>query len=275
MQEPVRAHTAAGSRGVLAARLRAAAVLAALPFVIAGYGIVGRVCLVLLLPFPRTLRMTAMRLARHWGRALFALARGVGALRLEVEGEVPARAPFLVVANHQSLLDIPILFHVFARHLPRFVLKRELRWGLPNVSPATRAAGYAFVDRRPEAREDNLRTLERLATGLADDGAIGVIFPEGTWEPEGRPLPLKPAGLKAMLAAAPLDVLPVVSYGSWRVQRFRDLWVGLGDLRVRVRLGRVIPAAEARRDLDELVARLERHFADTVEEMRRGEDPRP
>ncbi len=251
--------------------LRAAALLLALPVFFTAYAVVGHALdLALLLPlFPRRRRLVATSLAAHWGSALFRLGAAIGHVSLVQRGQLPALSsrPLLIVANHQSLLDIPLLFHLCGALLPRFVLKRELAWGIPNVSPATRAAAFAFVDRRPRARSRNHLALQRFAQRLVEDGATGVLFPEGTWEPDGNPLPFKPGGLRALLAEGRFDVLPVVIEGTHRAQRFIDFLRRLGDLSITVVVAPVIPAAETT-DVDALRARLEAHLRDTLAELR-------
>ncbi|MEO7332053.1 MAG: lysophospholipid acyltransferase family protein [Minicystis sp.] len=255
----------------LAVFLRAAALLLALPFFFTAYALVGHTLdLALLLPFfPRRRRLVATRLAAHWGSALFRLGTAIGRVTLVQRGHLPAPSsrPLLIIANHQSLLDIPLLLHLCGPLLPRFVLKRELAWGIPNISPATRAAAFAFVDRRPRARSRNHRALQRFAQLLVDDGATGVLFPEGTWETDGIPLPFKPGGLRTLLAEGRFDVLPVVIEGTHRAQRFSDFLRRLGDLSLTVVLAPVIPAAETT-DVEALRARLEAHLQSTLTELR-------
>jgi 1-acyl-sn-glycerol-3-phosphate acyltransferase len=182
---------------------------------------------------------------------------------------VPGERPLLIVSNHQSLLDIPVLHVTLGRaQLIRFVVKRELKWGVPNISPSCRFAGYAFVDRRREAYARNLAELTRFARRLVSDGASGVIFPEGTWEPRGQPLPFRGAGLETILKTARLAVLPVVVDGTWQAPGFRDLWNRLGSLKMRVEIGELIPASEAARDLEGLTKRLHREIHGKLASMR-------
>lgn len=257
----------------LAVLLRAAALLTALPLIVCIYAIYGHFCdLALLLPlFPRRRRNIATRLAEHWGGAIYRLGTSLGGARILQRGRLPppSSRPLLVVANHQSLIDIPLLFHLCRGHRPRFVLKRELRWGIPNVSPGTRAAAFAFVDRRPQRRPHNRAALQRFADLLVEDGATGVIFPEGTWETDGVPLPFKPAGLRALLAGARFDVVPVVIDGTHRAQTFGDFLRRLGDLPITVVVGPVIPAAETA-DVDALLIQLEAQLRVTMDGIRRA-----
>jgi len=77
-------------------------------------------------------------------------------VRLEFENasgrELPER--FLLVCNHQSLVDIPVLIDLFPRRMLRFVAKRELGRGFPFVS-------------YPGARPDTAG--RRLVSGYAID----------------------------------------------------------------------------------------------------------
>ncbi|SBU90670.1 lyso-ornithine lipid acyltransferase [Streptomyces sp. Ncost-T6T-1] len=114
------------------------------------------------------------RLTRHWARAV-PQAFGV---RVRVRLHAPDRTPGggeLVVANHISWLDIPLVASV----LPgRTVAKREIRcW--PLLGPLAARGGTLFIDR------DRLRALpaavREIATALRSGSRV-VVFPEGsTW----------------------------------------------------------------------------------------------
>ncbi|MFF9344473.1 MULTISPECIES: lysophospholipid acyltransferase family protein [unclassified Streptomyces] len=111
-------------------------------------------------------------LVRLWARAV---VRAFG-VRLTVTGAGPsAGGPALVVANHVSWLDIPVVASV----LPgRMVAKREVR-GWPVLGPLAALGGTLFIDR------DGLRrlpgTVREVAGALAAGGRVSA-FPEGsTW----------------------------------------------------------------------------------------------
>lgn len=105
---------------------------------------------------------------RTWGRAVLAV------LSVEVEevGSAPD-GPFLLVANHVSYLDVPLLA---SRLDAVFVAKAEVeRW--PLVGAACRRMGTLFVDR--ERPRDALRVLGEIEALLAA-GVSVVLFPEAT-----------------------------------------------------------------------------------------------
>lgn len=156
----------------------------------------------LLLPLPR--------LRRAWRRMMFRLLSGgtawlMGA-RIAVEG-TPPRAPYLLVANHLSYLDIIALSAVTPA---RFVAKREVkRW--PLIGILSQLLGTIFIHR--EQKRDALRVNDQLAQALsADDGAL--IFPESTSSDGSGILPFRPALLEwAAQRAFPVHTVSV----SYRV----------------------------------------------------------
>ena len=82
---------------------------------------------------------------------------------------------FLVMSNHQSLYDIPVLFHVLGSNL-RMLTKTEL-FAVPIFGPAMKAAGFISIDR--SNRQRAMESLEIAKQKMA--GGLNVwIAPEGT-----------------------------------------------------------------------------------------------
>jgi len=97
-----------------------------------------------------------------------------------LENVEPARTT-IFCANHQSAMDIPVLFV----HLPvqfRFVAKRSL-FNLPFMGWHLRRSGHIAVERdRPhEAR----RSLDQAARRIRDGKSV-VLFPEGHRSRDGQ-----------------------------------------------------------------------------------------
>ncbi|MFF4172417.1 lysophospholipid acyltransferase family protein [Streptomyces sp. NPDC001744] len=114
---------------------------------------------------------TRLALVRCWARTV---VRAFG-VRARYTGNPAPAGPLLVVANHVSWLDVPLLAAV----LPgRAVAKAEVRhW--PVLGTLAALGGTLFVER------DRLRALPgtvRAVTGALADGGRVVVFPEGsTW----------------------------------------------------------------------------------------------
>jgi 1-acyl-sn-glycerol-3-phosphate acyltransferase len=144
--------------------------------------------------------------------------------------------PYLFVANHQSMFDIPLFGALLFRHFPKYVAKRELARGIPSISYNLRRGGNAVINRadRASAIEEIRRLGERE---VRDRGVSAVIFPEGTRARTGVLAPFKAQGLATLMEAAPrAPVVPVAIDGSWRLVQHGLRPVPFGT-RVHVRIG--------------------------------------
>jgi 1-acyl-sn-glycerol-3-phosphate acyltransferase len=137
-----------------------------------------------LMPVQALLLRTSPKAARrlpHWYHRN--VCRLVG-IRLHITGEVAQDRPVLLVANHTSWLDIPVLSAVAPL---AFVAKKEVgTW--PFVSSLARLQRTVFVDRtrRTAVGETTSEIMARLTEG----GTI-VLFAEGTSSDGNRVLPFK------------------------------------------------------------------------------------
>jgi len=137
-----------------------------------------------LMPVQAALVRTGSRHARtfpHWYHKRVCRMLGI---RLHVDGAVVRDRPVLIVANHTSWLDIPVLSAVAPLS---FVAKKEVgTW--PFVRNLARLQRTVFVDRtrRTSVGETAGEMLDRLAAGDAL-----VLFAEGTSSDGNRVLPFK------------------------------------------------------------------------------------
>lgn len=98
---------------------------------------------------------------------------GHAGISLEIRGQPPVIGPVLLVANHISWLDIPVM-HA-ARHC-RFISKSDVKdW--PLIGTLAIAAGTLFIERR--SQRDALRVVHLIRDALQAHQILAV-FPEGT-----------------------------------------------------------------------------------------------
>ncbi|AUX23574.1 1-acylglycerol-3-phosphate O-acyltransferase [Sorangium cellulosum] len=184
-----------GARTALACAWAALFLLVLLP--------IGLVCF----PFDRRQWMHD-RLSVVWARGALWL---VG-VRVEAEGVERVRPGerYVIVANHQSALDILALLVVLQARAPiRFLAKRALfrvpllGWGmrLYGHTPVDRSRGRGAAADLDEARRN---VMQRWST---------VFFPEGTRSATGRLLPFR-LGAFRTASAAGARLLPVTLDGS-------------------------------------------------------------
>ena len=125
---------------------------------------------------------------------------------------IPDGRPLIIVANHNSLHDIPTMYWYMRKYHPVFVSKLSLAKGLPSVSYNLRKSGAALIDRGD--RRQALKEIMRLGTLINDRNFSAVIFPEGTRK--GKELKaFKPGGVAALLKKAPgALIVPVAIKGT-------------------------------------------------------------
>ena len=141
-------------------------------------------------------------------RKIFNLAT-YGALGMEVIGEenIPEKGPFLVVCNHASNFDPPLLGTAMRHHLIHFMAKEELfrnpvmAWFLRYVH--TFPVHRGRIDRR--AVMESFRVLKK--------GGVLGIFPEGTSKNQGILGPFHD-GFAGIAMKAGVPVLPAAVINS-------------------------------------------------------------
>jgi 1-acyl-sn-glycerol-3-phosphate acyltransferase len=128
--------------------------------------------------------------------------------KFRVEGSWPAEGgPFVVVANHQSLLDIVLLARL--PHEMKWVIKEELV-KIPWIGQMLRLTGDIAVRRGdPESGGEAVTKAE----AYLKRGMNVMIFPEGTRSRDARLLPFKKGAFRLAIDAG-AAVLPVVVTGT-------------------------------------------------------------
>ena len=157
----------------------------------------------------------------HPGAAIFGfVARLLFGARIEGVERIPRSGPFILVANHCSNFDPPILGWATGHQVGRivhFMAKVEMRsW--PVVGWLARQSGVYFV-----RRGEGDRAAQRFSLEALSDGRAIAVFPEGTRSRNGRLTSGKSgAAFLAMRSGAPL--LPVGIAGSHRIFPGRSRW---------------------------------------------------
>jgi 1-acyl-sn-glycerol-3-phosphate acyltransferase len=109
--------------------------------------------------------------------------------RIDLPDTLRADSNYLVLSNHQSWVDIPVLQHVFNRRIPflRFFLKSELIW-VPLLGAAWWALDYPFMkrysraelERRPELAGTDIDATRRACEKFREIPVSVMNFVEGT-----------------------------------------------------------------------------------------------
>lgn len=135
--------------------------------------------------------------------------------------------PLILVANHQSMYDIPPLIWYLRKHHVKFISKKELGKGIPSVSYNLRHGGSVLIDRKDAL--GSIKAIEEFTKRIEKNKWAAVIFPEGTRSRDGKPKPFKTKGLLTMIKCAPNAlIVPITINNSWKTLRYGKFPMGLG-----------------------------------------------
>jgi 1-acyl-sn-glycerol-3-phosphate acyltransferase len=142
-------------------------------------------------------------------------------LRLTVMGQenIPAAGPVLIVSNHISQVDPPIMGVAVLPRKSHYMAKAEL-FRIPFVRRAVYRMGAFPVERGGADR----RAL-RLARDILGRDDVLLMFPEGTRFTDGRLRPGMP-GAGSLGLETGVTVVPAAIWGSHRI--FRKVTVAFG-----------------------------------------------
>ncbi len=172
--------------------------------------------------------------------------------RVSGRRNVPMQGSLVVVANHGSHLDPPLLGHALGRPVA-FMAKEEL-FRVPLLGPLIRALAAYPVKRGASDRE-----AIRTATARLNEGWATGVFLDGTRQADGRiNQPMPGAALLAARSGSPL--LPVAIINSHRA-------LGTGQsmprlVPIQIRIGEPVPPPASRRkpDLEATTVELQRRI---------------
>ena len=132
---------------------------------------------------------------------------------------IPEKAPFIIIANHQTFYDAVAVLHSVKKHEISFLGKKELtkvgilKWffGMMHMIPVDRG-------------NSDMAALRACMKTLREGGVLG-IFPEGTRHKQGVMEELE-SGTALIALRSNVPVIPVLITPRFRFFRRMHLYVG-------------------------------------------------
>jgi 1-acyl-sn-glycerol-3-phosphate acyltransferase len=187
-------------------------------------------------------------------------------IEMTVEGaeRVDPDRRYVVVANHTSNFDIPVLFRAVPTPI-RFLAKKEL-YKIPLVGPGMEAAGIVKVDRggaisTRQAINDAAKETYRRGYSL-------MVFAEGTRSRTGEMATFHKGAARLAIDNG-ADLLPVVISGTFDINPPGSWFVFPGSVTVRI-LDPIETADLTFRDITPLTNEMHDLMLATYEGMRAG-----
>lgn len=193
--------------------------------------------------------------ARWFGRRVVELL----AIDLTVEGQdrVPPGRAYVYMSNHQSHLDIPMLYATLPSPTIRMLGKKEL-FDIPVWGHGLRAAEFVEVDRSNHALA--MKSIDHAAA-LVGDGVSIYLAPEGTRSKDGTIGKLKKGGFHLAIGTG-APIVPVAISGTNAILPPGAKGMRTGQS-VHVVIGDPIPVEG--KEMEELMGEVERFLRENVE----------
>lgn len=207
--------------------------------------------------------------ARFQCRTILRLLRIFAGVRLTVEGSIPPES-CTVIMNHQSMVDIPLGFHIVPGPLPLIPTRRRYAWGIPGVSVFVRAARLPLISQtRKDIRKD-LALLTDAVERTRKGETTFFIFPEGHRTKDGSILPFMTRGLRLALSRIPRPVYCVVADGMWHIRTLADTMTRVANTQIRVRIIGPFHPPQQEEDIPAFIDDLRARMIATLEDIRRN-----
>jgi len=170
---------------------------------------------------------------------------------------VPPGRAYVYMSNHQSHLDVPMLYATLPSPTIRMLAKKEL-FQIPIWGKGLRAAEFIEVDRANHVRA--IASIDR-AKELILDGVSVWLAAEGTRSFDGRIGPLKKGGFHlATETGTPIvpvsirGTIDILKRGARAMQKGKHVEVVIGE-----------PIAVEGRSMDDLMAEVRAFLVENVE----------
>jgi 1-acyl-sn-glycerol-3-phosphate acyltransferase len=203
-------------------------------------------------------------LSRAWYAALQRLTQLVAVLAFRVRcsgiHNLPAEGGVLVVANHQSHLDPPLVG--LASHRRMNYLARSSLFAFPPFRWLIHSLDAIPIEREGIGMGGIKESLRRLKRG-----EIVVMFPEGTRTRDGE-IGTFHAGFATLAVRSKAAILPVAIDGAFHAWPRRFKFPRLGNIRVHYGAP-LLPADIAKLSDEELQAEVNRRVRECLAIVRR------
>ena len=136
--------------------------------------------------------------------------------------------PYIIVANHQSMVDIPVLHGRLGLKI-KWIIKKELEH-IPIFSYSCKKLGCIFIDRNDQ--KSAIKSIHDAGRKLPK-GASVIFFPEGTRTRDGRLHPFKKGAFR-FAKDSKIPVLPVTIENTMQILPPETLDLFPGTVRIRI-----------------------------------------
>ena len=195
--------------------------------------------------------------------------RHLGGARFDDIPRIPGGSDVLILMNHQSLLDIPLVVRSVRPTYPRIVTRERYAHGKPLISHMVRLYQYPTVNPGATAKSD----LARLENEARNTPVPIVIYPEGSRTRDGELRPFKRGGLTSIVGAKQWQIWVVTVDGYWQCAKLKDFTASVSGIRGRIHASgpySAPPPGSSTEEIDAFVDTMRKRMDADLQALRAG-----
>ena len=175
---------------------------------------------------------------------------------------------YIIIANHQSLLDIPVFMNFLRKKEVRFIAKDTLGRHIPLVSEMLRAQEHCLIPRHAKPMEA-MRYISDFGKRVVDRNQIPILFPEGSRTSDGNVGKFFSAGFRQLSESTGLPVVVCALDGGWQLRDLRKLVKNLKCGCYRVKILKIYDSPKTKEDCNAILDESRIMIQDQLEEWRK------
>ncbi len=159
---------------------------------------------------------------------------------------------FILISNHQSLLDIPVFMKFFEGQEVRFIAKDTLGRHIPLVSEMLRAQEHCLIPRKAKPMEA-MRYISDFGKRVVARKQIPILYPEGSRTRDGNVGKFFSAGFRQLSESTGLPVVVCALDGGWQLRDLRKLVTNLKNGCYRVKILRIYDSPTTKEECNQIL----------------------
>ena len=175
---------------------------------------------------------------------------------------------FIVISNHQSLLDIPLFMKFFHGKPVRFVAKDTLGRHIPLVSEMLRVQEHCLVPRKAKPMEA-MRYVEEFGKKVVQRKQIPILFPEGSRTKDGNVGKFYSAGFRKLTESTKLPVVVCALDGGYQLRDLRKIFTKLKCGSYRVNVLKIFDCPKTKEECNEILEKARTLIQTQVDKWRK------
>ena len=174
---------------------------------------------------------------------------------------------FIIISNHQSLLDIPVFMKFLPKREIRFIAKDALGRHIPLVSEMLRTQEHCLIPRKAKPMEA-MRYISDFGKRVIERNQIPILFPEGSRTRDGNVGKFFSAGFRQLTESTELPVVVCALDGGWKLRDLKNIINNLKCGSYRVKILKVYDAPKTKEDCNAILEEARILMQNQIEQWR-------